>query len=98
MISGRSERIGMKTVISVATAFACAFSLHAQITTRLNHLPDGSDEVRIRNNSATSLVASVVAGKRVIPGPSGPGDLLRGVDRTADAAATVRLLSCIPIR
>jgi len=77
----------MKTVISVATALACAFSLDAQIATTLNHLPDGSDEVRIRNNSATSLVASVVAGKRVIPGPTSPGDLLRGVDRAADAAA-----------
>ena len=77
----------MRTVISVASALACAFSLDAQIATTLNHLPDGSDEVRIRNNSATSLVASVVAGKRVIPGPASPGDSLRGVDRAADAAA-----------
>ena len=50
----------MKTVSSVAFVLACAFSLDAQLTTTLNHLPDGLDEVRIRNNSATSLVAFVV--------------------------------------
>ena len=54
----------MKTVISVASVLACAFSLDAQINTRLNHLPDGLDEVRIRNNSASSLVAFVVAAKQ----------------------------------
>jgi hypothetical protein len=55
----------MKTVISVACVFACVFSLDAQITTTLKHLPDGLDEVRIRNNSATSLVAFVVTVKQV---------------------------------
>ena len=60
----------MKTAISVASVLACAFSLDAQITTRLNHLPDGLDEVRIRNNSATSLVAFVVSAKWETPGPS----------------------------
>jgi len=62
---GRSqEEIGMKTVISLASVLACAFSLDAQITTTLKHLPDGLDEVRIRNNSATSLVAFVVSVKQ----------------------------------
>jgi hypothetical protein len=55
----------MQTVIAAASVLACAFSLCAQITTTLNHLPDGLDEVRIRNNSATSLVAFVVTVKQV---------------------------------
>src|SRR5207244_12989626 len=33
-------------------------------TTTLNRLPDGLDEVRIRNNSATSLVAFVITVKQ----------------------------------
>ena len=64
----------MKTVISVASVLACALSLAAQITTTLNHLPDGSDEVTIRNDSAMSLVASVVAGKRALPRAGDGGD------------------------
>ncbi|HXA05263.1 MAG TPA: hypothetical protein VNY30_10515, partial [Bryobacteraceae bacterium] len=53
----------MRTVVSVASVL-CAFSLDAQITTTFNRLPDGLDEVRIRNNSATSLVAFVVSVKQ----------------------------------
>jgi hypothetical protein len=41
------------------------FSLEAQIVAKLNRLPDGVDEVRIRNSSATSLVAFVVTVKQV---------------------------------
>jgi hypothetical protein len=55
----------MKTHISVASVLACAFSLSAQITTALNRLPDGAEEIRIRNNSAISLVAFVVYAKPV---------------------------------
>lgn len=54
----------MKTIISVASVLACAFSLDAQITATLNRLPNGSTAVRIRNNSATSLVAFVVTVKQ----------------------------------
>jgi hypothetical protein len=57
-------RTGMRTVVLVASVLACAFSLKAQITTTFNRLPDGLDEVRIRNNSATSLVAFVVSVKQ----------------------------------
>src|SRR6266576_5167719 len=64
----------MKTVFSVASVLACTFSLEAQITTTLNHLPDGADEVRVRNNSPTSLVAYVVAGKRVTRSPASLGE------------------------
>jgi hypothetical protein len=55
----------MNTVISVVSALACVFSLDAQITATLNRLPDGQDEVRIRNNSATDLVAFAVTANRV---------------------------------
>jgi hypothetical protein len=55
----------MKTAFSVASLLACAFSLDAQIITTLNRLPDGMDEVRIRNNSAIGLVAFVVTVKQV---------------------------------
>jgi len=51
----------MKTVISVASALACAISLDAQITTALNRLPDGSTEIGIRNNSAVSLAAFAIS-------------------------------------
>ncbi len=54
----------MKTLSKWHPILACAFSLDAQITTTLNRLPDGLDEVRIRNNSATSLVAFVITVKQ----------------------------------
>ena len=78
----------MKTVILAASVLACVLSLDAQITTSLNHLRDGMDEVRIRNDSATSLVAYVVAGKRVTRSPASPGEALRNADRTTEAAAS----------
>jgi len=55
----------MKAVFSVASVLACAFSLGAQITSTLKHLPEGWAEVWIRNNSATSLEAYVVTVKQV---------------------------------
>ena len=76
----------MRTVILVASILACVISLDAQITTTLKHLPDGMDEVRIRNNSAISLVASVVAGKRVTRSPASPRQLLRNATRATDDA------------
>jgi hypothetical protein len=48
----------------VASILACVFSLDAQITAILNHLPDGQDEVRIRNDAATNLVAVVATVKQ----------------------------------
>jgi hypothetical protein len=39
--------------------------LDAQITARINRLPGGTEEIRIRNNSAISLVAFVVTVKQV---------------------------------
>ncbi|MGH9663378.1 MAG: hypothetical protein ACRD9L_03015 [Bryobacteraceae bacterium] len=59
----------MKAVIAVASALACALSLDAQIAATLNHLPDGVDEVRIRNNSAIGLVAFVVTVRHVSQSP-----------------------------
>jgi hypothetical protein len=61
----------MKTVISMASMVACAFSLDAQITTTLN-----GGQVRIRNNSSNKdLVAFVVAMKRVERSPQNIGPL-----------------------
>jgi|SRR5579872_3233883 len=59
----------MKTVISIASILAFAFSLDAQITATLS-----GGQIRIKNNSSTDLVAFVVAIKRVerIPGNIGP--------------------------
>jgi hypothetical protein len=50
----------VRATIALPSMLACAFSLYAQITTTLNHLPDGSDEVRIQNKSQVDLVAFVV--------------------------------------
>ena len=50
----------MKTISSIVLLFACAFSLNAQITSTLNHLAGGLDEVWIQNDSAIDLVAFVV--------------------------------------
>jgi len=55
----------MKTALLLASLFACAFSLNAQISGTLRHRPDGLDEVRIRNNSTANVVAYVISVKRV---------------------------------
>ena len=60
----------MRTVISVASLLASAFSLNAQISGTLRHRPDGLDEVSIRNNSTASVVAYVTSVKRVPQGPN----------------------------
>jgi hypothetical protein len=77
----------MKTVISVASALACAFSLDAQITATLNRLPDGTDELRIRNNSATSLVVFAVAAKRARLSPTSLREALQHSAQAAEPAA-----------
>ena len=50
----------MKTVSSIVSLVACAFSLNAQIASTLNHLAGGLDEVWIQNDSAVDLVTFVV--------------------------------------
>lgn len=51
----------MKTVISL---LACAFSLDAQIEIKRNVLPNGRQEIRLRNDSPVSLVAYAVSTKQ----------------------------------
>src|SRR5258708_35579038 len=53
----------MKTVISVVFLLACAFSLDAQITTTVKRLPDGMEELRVKNSSPNTLVAFVIVAK-----------------------------------
>jgi hypothetical protein len=65
----------MKTVISLASLFACAFSLDiqildAQISAALIHASNGLDQIRIRNDSPKNLEAYVVLAKRVPRGPN----------------------------
>lgn len=50
----------MKTVISALFVLSCVTPLNAQITAFLKALPDGSNEVRIRNDAAISLEAFAV--------------------------------------
>lgn len=75
----------MKTVISVAFVLACAFSLHAQVTASLNPSPDGSTEIRIRNDAAVSLAAFVISVKLANGASDAP--LVVYVDPTIDTAA-----------
>lgn len=75
----------MKTVILAALAFACAFSLDAQITATLKPLPDGMNEVRIRNDGAVSLAAFGIKLK-VANGASDASEVICA-DSATDAAA-----------
>jgi len=78
----------MKTVLSVASLLACAFSLNAQISGTLNHRPDGLDEVSIRNTSTATVVAYVTSVKRVPQGPnSGNAPWVMYSDPLIDPAA-----------
>jgi hypothetical protein len=50
----------MNTAISIMSLLVCVLSLDAQIATALHRLPNGTEEVSIRNNSAMSLVAFMI--------------------------------------
>ena len=61
------QRVGLLALVA-----ASAFSLNAQIATTVNRARDGMDELRIQNNSATSLVAFVVTVKQAPRSPYSP--------------------------
>jgi hypothetical protein len=50
----------MNIVISLASVLVCAVSMHAQIATTVRRLPDGSNEITIRNNGSMPLTAFAV--------------------------------------
>jgi hypothetical protein len=58
----------MKLPLSLASVLA--FSLNAQISSTLTHSSEGRDDIRIKNNSAISLVAFVLTAKKAPGSPS----------------------------
>ena len=76
----------MRTVISVASVLACAFSLDAQITATLNRLP--SPEIRIRNNSPVSLAAFAIRMNPLVRSNADNAPLMVYVDTAVDTVAT----------
>ena len=75
----------MKTVISLAPIFACAFSLGAQITATLNRIPNGGPEIRIRNSSTVNLVAFAIRMNPVDRSTPNNAPLMVYVDTAIDA-------------
>ena len=79
----------MKATILMTCIFGGAISSPAQITTTLNHLPNGTDEVKIRNDFATSVVAFVVTVRQVPrSGASGRAPFVVYSDPLIEPAAT----------
>jgi hypothetical protein len=76
--------MGMRIPISVASILACAFSLHAQIDTTLSRSSDGSTDIKIRNNSAVSLVAYAIRVNRVASAAVTRGPLVEYYDPAID--------------
>jgi hypothetical protein len=77
----------MKVAALIASVFVCAFSLDAQITATLNQLPDGSSEIRIRNNSAVNVDAFATSVNCVLhssAGPDSPNPVIVYVDSITD--------------
>jgi hypothetical protein len=77
----------MKTVISLVSVLASAFSLNAQITATLNRFPAGSPEIEIRNNSAVSLAAFAISMAPVAQEAANSAPLMVYVDTAVDKTA-----------
>ena len=77
----------MRTLISVASVLACAFSLDAQITVTVNREPGGLPYLRIRNNSAVSLAAFAVSMNYVDRSAANYAPLMVYVDPAIDTTA-----------
>ena len=78
----------MKTVISLASVLAFAFSLDAQITATLNHLPNRMPEIRIRNNSAIGLTAFAIRMNPVVRSAENNVAFVDFFDTAIDTRAT----------
>jgi len=81
----------MKTVVSVASVLACAYSLNAQITATLNRFPARSSEIRIRNNPAVSLAAFAIGMAPVDRDTPNNAPLMVYVDTAVDKTAMLLL-------
>ena len=86
----------MKTVTLVASVLACAFSLDAQITTTLNSRPDGSTEIRMRNNSAVSLAAFAISVNYVTRSSANNDPLMVWVDPAIDSFPAIPAITIYP--
>lgn len=75
----------MKAVFAVASIFACALLLDAQITATQNRLADGHTEIKVRNNSSVSLDAFAVSIKYTTPDSAGNAPVVIYVDTVIDA-------------
>ncbi len=78
----------MKTVISLASVLAFAFSLDAQITATLNRLPNRMPEIRIRNNSAIGLTAFAIRMNPVVRSAENNVAFVDFFDTAIDTRAT----------
>jgi hypothetical protein len=75
-------------VIAAASLLACAFSLDAQITATLNHLPNRMPEIRIRNNSAIGLTAFAIRMNPVVRSAENNVAFVDFFDTAIDTRAT----------
>jgi len=92
----------MKTILSIAWMLAWAGALPAQISTRVERLPRGLEQIQVRNDSKADLVALVERAKQLPRSPqepSGPSliffDALEG-DWDALAPGEERTLKKLP--
>jgi len=68
----------MKRVSAAAIVLVCSCALQAQITSRVNRLADGSEQVRIQNRANKALIAFVLSVKYVAPETAPDRDTLSG--------------------
>jgi len=79
----------MSKASPAALSFLCTFSLWAQIATNLHTLPDGSTEVRLRNNSTVNLEAFAIRVSYVTPSSSNNTPIIMYIDPKIDSLPAI---------